>query len=57
MHAKVTQDDHHVLACIYAPRSAVSPEELQRWTTELAEGLARWCHATDVNTMLEPAQW
>jgi DNA/RNA-binding domain of Phe-tRNA-synthetase-like protein len=57
MHAKVTEDDHHVLACIYAPRSAVSSEELQGWTTELADGFTRWCGADDVNTMLEPAQW
>ena len=57
MHAKVTEDDHHVLACIYAPRSAVSNDELQRWTTELGEGFERWCGATEVHTMLEPETW
>jgi DNA/RNA-binding domain of Phe-tRNA-synthetase-like protein len=57
MHAKVTEDDHHVLACIYAPRSAVPADELLRWTTELSEGFKRWCNATEVDAWLEPASW
>jgi DNA/RNA-binding domain of Phe-tRNA-synthetase-like protein len=57
MHAKVTHDDHHILACIYAPRSAVPCDELQRWITELGDGLSRWCDASDVQTMRIPESW
>jgi DNA/RNA-binding domain of Phe-tRNA-synthetase-like protein len=57
MHAKVTEDDRHILACIYAPRSAVAPDELQRWATELGDGFARWCNASEVQTMLVPEAW
>ncbi len=57
MHAKVTEDDHHVLACIYAPRSVVTADELLRWTTELGDGFKQWCDASEVHTCLEPATW
>ncbi len=57
MHAKVTQDDRHVLACIYAPRSAVSAEELSAWAGELGDAYQRWCDASDVRVGLEPESW
>ena len=57
MQAKVTQDDRHVLACIYAPRSAVSAEELSRWSKELGDGYQRWCEASEVRVWLEPESW
>jgi hypothetical protein len=41
--AKVRPGDRHVLACIFAPRSAVAPDVLHAWSQELARGLDRWC--------------
>ncbi len=55
--AKVVVGDQHVLACIFAPPSAVSAEVLGHWSHELAEGLRRWCSARQVQVRLEPPQW
>ncbi len=55
--AKVTAEDSHLLACIFAPRAAVTAETLGFWTEELAAGLRRWCETSDVNTRLLPASW
>lgn len=48
--AKVTADDTHVLACIFAPRSSVPDARLQHWADELAAGIERWCAPEGVNT-------
>ena len=45
MRAKVTEEDSHLLACIYASSDAVPPEELRRWAEELAQGFRRFCGA------------
>ncbi len=50
--AKVRVGDQHVLGCLYAPRSAVSDDDLMRWTWELARGWETWCGAQSVNCWL-----
>jgi hypothetical protein len=57
MRAKIDEQDRHMLACIYAPRSAVTPEELLHWTNELGADLQRWCRAGRVETWVAPASW
>ena len=55
--AKVVVGDQQVLACIFAPQSAVSPDVLRRWSNELSEGFLRWCSARQVRVSLEPELW
>jgi DNA/RNA-binding domain of Phe-tRNA-synthetase-like protein len=45
LRAKVTEDDHHLLACIYASSDAISSDELRRWADDLADGFHRFCGA------------
>jgi len=54
MRAKVTEEDHHLLACIYGSQDAVSEAELHRWAEELAMGLDRFCGADRVETTFLP---
>ena len=44
--AKVTDQDRHVAACIYAPAAAVPAEELQQWADTLGDRFRQWCGAT-----------
>ncbi|MHB8968962.1 MAG: hypothetical protein ACYC3X_02675 [Pirellulaceae bacterium] len=55
--AKVVAGDQHVLACLYAPQSAVSAATLSHWSHELAAGLRTWCAAQDIAVRLVPSQW
>jgi DNA/RNA-binding domain of Phe-tRNA-synthetase-like protein len=55
--AKVTLSDSQVLACLFAPRSAVPAERLQFWTEQLAEEYRQWCTPEDVETQLLPSSW
>ncbi|MCU0959249.1 MAG: hypothetical protein MUF48_04025 [Pirellulaceae bacterium] len=55
--AKVRLGDRHVLACIFAPRAAVTPPVLTHWSAELADGLRRWCAPHEVLVRLEPRTW
>lgn len=48
MRAKVTEQDQHLLACVYASQDAISAEELDGWADELAAGFRRFCGATQV---------
>jgi len=48
--AKVVPGDRHVVACIFAPRSAVPADVLSGWSQELAQGLRQWCAAEHVST-------
>ena len=54
MRAKVTEQDHHLLACIYASHDAVSSAELSRWAEELATRFQRFCGASQVETAGPP---
>jgi DNA/RNA-binding domain of Phe-tRNA-synthetase-like protein len=56
-HAKVTAEDSHLLACLFAPRSAVTPETLAYWCAELESGWRRYCQAPEVETGQVPASW
>jgi len=48
--AKVTTEDTHVLACIFAPRSALPDSRLQYWADELAGGFRQWSSPESVAT-------
>ncbi len=54
MRAKVTEQDSHLLACIYASSEAVLPEELRRWGEELAQGFRRFCGAAQAEAAFLP---
>ena len=43
MIGKVTEQDQHIVMCIYAPRDFVSNEELARSMETLKSGLGKWC--------------
>jgi DNA/RNA-binding domain of Phe-tRNA-synthetase-like protein len=48
--AKVTAEDTHALACIFAPRSALPDSRLQYWANELAAAFRQWCSPQSVTT-------
>lgn len=54
MRAKVTEDDHHLLACVYASSEAISVDELRRWAEDLADGFQRFCGATRCEVAILP---
>jgi DNA/RNA-binding domain of Phe-tRNA-synthetase-like protein len=54
MQAKVTDEDRHLLACIYASSDAVLPEELRRWGEDLAQGFRRFCGAVQAEAAILP---
>lgn len=45
MRAKVTDQDSHLLACIYASKTALAGEELASWAEELSRGFRQFCGA------------
>lgn len=49
MRGKVQQSDKNLLACIFAPRAAIDPAELQVWADELVEGFRRFCGAAQTS--------
>ncbi len=55
--AKVTAADAHVLACIFAPSSLLTPDGLLEWVNELASGLRKWCSVERVDARLLPPAW
>jgi DNA/RNA-binding domain of Phe-tRNA-synthetase-like protein len=55
--AKVTAADRNVLACLFAPRSVVTPASLHHWCSKLADGLKRWCCADNVEAWVVPESW
>lgn len=57
MAGKVTDQDRHVLACIYAPQGAVDPDELRRWSEQLGDGFVKWCGATATECRVLPETW
>jgi DNA/RNA-binding domain of Phe-tRNA-synthetase-like protein len=57
MRAKVDETDRHLLACVYAPRSAVSAAELRDWSQRLADGFRVWCSAEACTVSLSPESW
>jgi DNA/RNA-binding domain of Phe-tRNA-synthetase-like protein len=48
MRAKVTDQDSHLLACIYASTDAVHRGEFNDWAEELVQGFRRFCEACHV---------
>jgi len=52
MRAKVTDQDSHLLACIYASTDAVHREEFNDWAEELVQGFRRFCEASDVEAAI-----
>jgi len=54
LEAKVTDEDRHVLACIFAPASDVDSTELRTWGTTVGEGFVRWCGASQFQSWLVP---
>ncbi len=54
---KVMAADTQVLACIFAPRSAVPADTLRHWADVLAADFRSWCAARQVRVSLEPAAW
>jgi DNA/RNA-binding domain of Phe-tRNA-synthetase-like protein len=57
MAGKVTDQNRHVLACIYAPQGAVEPDELRRWSEQLGDGFVKWCGATATECRVLPETW
>ncbi len=55
--AKVIAADSHLLACIYAPRTAVATATLHSWIERLASGLRTWCEAGTIKTWVLPQSW
>ena len=55
--AKVTAADRHLLGCIFAPRGAVTVATLTQWSSQLGEGLRRWCDAAHIEVRLQPETW
>lgn len=54
MRAKVTDEDSHLLACLYASSDAIAQEELGRWAGELVQGFRRFCGAAQVEAAVLP---
>jgi DNA/RNA-binding domain of Phe-tRNA-synthetase-like protein len=57
MQGKVRDEDRHVVACIYAPRAEVTPDELLTWSDELGQRLVRWCGAATQAAWVVPPHW
>ena len=55
MAAKIGPDDRNLLACVYSSEAAISPDELDHWLHELAEGFRRWCGADQTRVWVESA--
>jgi DNA/RNA-binding domain of Phe-tRNA-synthetase-like protein len=54
MKAKVTEEDRHLLACIFASEAAISQEELLGWAEELRGGFLTFCGASDAVVSVHP---
>lgn len=54
---KVAEGDERVAACIYAPRAAVSADELREWSDRLGHGMVEWCAAARYSSFLVPESW
>jgi DNA/RNA-binding domain of Phe-tRNA-synthetase-like protein len=52
LHAKISENDCHVLACIYVPADATSADEVETWVSKLVEGFECWCDAQALETRL-----
>ena len=57
MLGKVDETDRRVLACIFAPQSHITPDELLAWGRQLAEGFTRFCRATQASAEVQPETW
>lgn len=57
MLAKVDDTDRRVLACIFAPRDQIAPDELLDWARQLAEGFTRFCGAAQTTVNIQPESW
>lgn len=57
MLGKVTEDDHHLLACIYAPQAEITSTELTQAAELLASSFSRYCGASACEHQLLPKQW
>lgn len=53
MAGKVDRQDRNLLACIYAPASAVSTADLEGYCQQLSDGFTRWCGAESCQVRLE----
>lgn len=54
MTAKLTETDHHLLACFYASRKAISSHELHRWALQLGHLMVHHCEASRFDVSLFP---
>ncbi|NLF69445.1 MAG: hypothetical protein GX575_10375 [Candidatus Anammoximicrobium sp.] len=54
MRAKVTEEDRHLLACVYASAEAVSAVELRRWADDLGNGFQQFCGAVRADVTILP---
>jgi len=54
MRAKVTEEDRHLLACLYASAEAISAAELRRWAEDLGDGFQRFCGVGEVDVTILP---
>jgi len=54
MRAKVTEEDHRLLACVYASSDAISSDELRCWADDLADGFRRSCGAARCEVTILP---
>jgi DNA/RNA-binding domain of Phe-tRNA-synthetase-like protein len=57
MPGKISEEDQHVVACIYAPRQNMTAQELMQWADELAAGFVRWCGAQNCQSWTIPESW
>jgi DNA/RNA-binding domain of Phe-tRNA-synthetase-like protein len=57
MLGKIDQTDRRVLACIFAPQSHVTSDELLDWGRQLADGFTRFCRATHASAVVQPETW
>jgi DNA/RNA-binding domain of Phe-tRNA-synthetase-like protein len=57
MLGKIDETDRRVLACIFAPQSLISPDELLAWGRQLAEGFNRFCQAGHATAAVQPETW
>ncbi len=57
MLAKVDETDQHLLACVFAPQTAITFDELSGWAKELADGFSDFCQARQTTIELQPEIW
>lgn len=57
MAGKIDERDRDLLACMYAPQSAVSRETLEAYCRRMSDDFSRWCAAEACTVRIIPATW